>query len=283
MRSLETYHVDVYATRSFGGNPAAVVLLDDSWLPDAVMQGIARENNLPETSFMLPSRDGYEIRWFSPKAEVDFCGHATVAAAFVAVEILGKWSPPQGPETSGVVRFHSPRGGPIPVAVTEAGTGAESTTYTLTLPADPVERCEIPVGAARAVGSIPVAAYRGSSTMLFLLSDYPRLRSMAPDFRVISKFPAAGLIVTAGPDTGEAPDFGCRYFAPQSGVAEDPVTAAVHATLAPFWAHRLKKPELSSAQLSPRGGLLHCSVDGEQVRVTGTARLYLQGRLFVDE
>jgi len=164
------------------------------------------------------------------------------------------------------------------VAVDRVG---EAGAYTLTFPVKSVEPCGIPVGAARAVGAIPAAAYRSRSNLLFLLGEKAHLERMRPDFRIISGFPADGLIVTARADTDRS-DFGCRYFAPQSGLAEDPVTAAIHATLAPFWAERLEKRELTSRQLSPRGGLLHCSVEGTQVHVTGTARLYLKGQVYLN-
>ena len=291
---FEIFHLDVYTNRTFGGNPAAVIPLEGEWPPDEVLQSIAAENNLTETAFVQPD---YEIRWFTPRKEVELCGHATVAAACVVANYL------QTPEKrdGALFRFHSPHSGQLPVTVQERDGEA---AYILELPADPVQKCEVPVGAARAVGSIPTAAFQGRHHLLFLLQRFDAIRTMRPDFRVISQLPADGVIVTAahsaagapgpavpapGPDAaaGDAdaaapPDFGARFFAPQAGIAEDPVTASAHATLAPFWAERLGKNRLVSHQLSPRGGVLECRVEGDRVRIGGTARLYLRGHVYID-
>ncbi len=283
MPTFEIFHIDVYTRRTFGGNPAAVIPLEGEWPADEVLQSIAAENNLTETAFIQPD---YEIRWFTPRREVELCGHATVAAAYVVVNYL---QPPEdGDGTS--LSFHSPHSGELPVTVNDHdGEGS----YVLELPADPVQKCEVPVGAARAVGTIPIAAFQGRHHLLFLLQRFDAIRTMRPDFRVISQLPAEGVIVTAaGPGatvdfgatagSGATVDFGARFFAPQVGIAEDPVTASAHATLAPFWAERLGKDLLVSHQLSPRGGVLECRVDGDRVRIGGTARLYLRGHVYID-
>ncbi|NBC30160.1 MAG: PhzF family phenazine biosynthesis isomerase, partial [Spirochaetes bacterium] len=211
MASFDIFHVDAYTERTFGGNPAAVIPLGSEWLPDEVLQSIARENNLSETAFLVRSRQGHSIRWFNPKREVDLCGHATLASAFVISRFLEPDSAGEGAR----LIFDSPRSGELPVTF----AGGEGTTIVLELPADPVHRCQVPVGAARAVGSIPVAAYQGSSNLLLLMERYEAIERLIPDFRIISQFPARGLIVTAAPGSvatgaGGAPDFGSRFFAP---------------------------------------------------------------------
>jgi PhzF family phenazine biosynthesis protein len=279
MASFDIFHVDAYTDRTFGGNPAAVIPLGSEWLPDEVLQSIARENNLSETAFLVGVDGAYAIRWFNPKREVDLCGHATLASAFVIARYL---EPDRAAEGTRIA-FDSPRSGELPVTV----TGGDGTTIVLELPADPVQRCQVPVGAARAVGSIPVAAYQGSANLLFLMERYEAIERLTPDFRIISQFPARGLIVTAAPGAAPegasgGPDFGSRYFAPQAGMAEDPVTASAHATLAPFWAERLGKHELTAHQVSSRRGVLECRVDGDRVRIGGRATLYMKGRIDID-
>ena len=290
VQSFEVFYIDAFSERSFHGNPAAVVPLGEEWLPDAVMQGIASENNLSETAFVVTSPEGYLIRWFSPKREVDFCGHATLAAAYVLSTASAELPDhpridrPGSPGPDELV-FQSPRSGPVRVAL----EGARR--FVLDLAADPVTRCEVPVGAARAVGTIPVAAYVGSEIMLLVLERARSVATLKPDFRIISQFPAEGVVATApgapdGPADWQAPengaDFVCRFFAPQSGTAEDPVTAAAQATAGPFWAQRLQRDHLRVHQLSPRGGTLTCRIQNGRVQVGGAARLYMHGTVYID-
>ncbi len=288
MVSFDIFHVNAYTDRTFGGNPAAVIPLRGEWPSDELLQNIARENNLPETAFLLRAEEGYSVRWFNPKREVDLCGHATVAAAFVIQRFLE----PHGARDRSPITFHSPRSGDLSVTF----AGEDGARIVLDLAKNPVHRCEVPVGAARAVGSIPVAAYQSSSSLLLLMERYSAIERLRPDFRIISQFPARSLIVTAAPGgsrelgggaggegepttTATVPDFGSRFFAPQEGIAEDPVTASAHAILAPFWAERLGKSELTAHQLSSRGGVLECQVDGDRVQIGGLATLYMRGSI----
>ena len=234
---IRLFQVDAFTDRLFAGNPAAVCPLE-KWLPDALMQAIAAENNLAETAFVVPRPGGFGIRWFTPAVEVDLCGHATLAAAHVLFEHLGF--------SGNTVLFHSPRSGPLPVQRNGSWLG-------LDFPADVY--AEIPAEPlfADALGATPVGCFRGRTDVMLVFEEAATVQALRPDFRKLSGISARGIIVTA-PGGGENLDFVSRFFAPQSGIDEDPVTGSAFTTLLPYWAGRLGKTVLSARQVSARGG-----------------------------
>ena len=256
------YQVDAFTDDVFGGNPAAVVLLPD-WLPDAQLQKIAAENNLAETAFLVPERDLYHLRWFTPKIEVDLCGHATLASAQVAFEMLspGRRS----------VTFLTRRAGPLTVAI-------QGDRLSMDFPARPPERVVAPAGLVDALGAEPVEVW-AAGKLLCVFETEGAVKALEPDFRKVAALDCFGVIATAAGNGGI--DFVSRYFAPHAGIDEDPVTGSAHCTLVPYWSRRLGKPKLEAHQISARGGRLSCEDRGERVSLAGRAVLYLEGRIFV--
>lgn len=257
---LEIYQVDAFTDRVFGGNPAAVCPLDE-WLPDELLQRIALENNLSETAFFVGEGDGYRIRWFTPTVEVDLCGHATLASAYVLFQELGF--------EGELLSFQSKSG---PLAVSRDGK-----RIVLDFPARPSQSCEAPEGFLEALnGPTPVEVLQGAY-WLVVYEDEAAVRAVQPDFSALGKF--ENVIITA---PGSDVDFVSRFFAPSSGVNEDPVTGSAHCTSVPYWANRLEKKQLRARQISERGGELYCEDRGERVSIAGEGVLYLKGTIRVD-
>lgn len=268
--ALPCYQVDAFTRTRFAGNPAAVCLLERP-LPDATLQAIAAENALPETAFLVPQNGDYQLRWFTPEVEVDLCGHATLAAAFVLLTIVD-------PSRTGV-RFHSQAG---PLTVHRDGD-----RFSLDFPSRPPVPSDIPAGLAEAMGCQPLAALKARDWLL-LLPDAAAVRALRPDLHALARIPDIfGVIVTAAadrsdPETDGPIDFVSRFFAPAQGIPEDPVTGSAHCTLAPFWAARLGKQTLRARQLSPRGGELDCRLVGDRVHLGGHAVLTRTGHILID-
>jgi PhzF family phenazine biosynthesis protein len=260
---LPFYQVDAFSAAVFGGNPAGVCPLGD-WLPDPVMQAIAAENNLSETAYFVPDAGeaDYQLTWFTPTAEVDLCGHATLAAGFVVLTVLEP--------TRDSVRFATKRAG----VLTVARHGAE---FALDLPAGAPEKTDAPPALAQALGAEPLGVHHGSMWLAEFATE-DQVAALAPDIRAVAALPATAVICTA---PGRTVDFVSRCFAPAVGIDEDPVTGAAHTLLTPFWAERLGKAELSARQISKRGGQLRCSLAGGRVVLAGQAALYLEGTLHV--
>ncbi len=258
---LRIYQVDAFAERLFGGNPAAVCPLD-AWLPDDVMQQIAAENNLAETAFYVPADGGFQIRWFTPTVEVDLCGHATLASAHVVFA----HDRPQ----DDVVEFAS-KSGLLKVK-------REGELLVLDFPADTVEPVTIPQMLIDALGREPIETYKGKTDYLLVYGVEEHVAGLTPDLCDLAMVPARGIIVTA---PGRHVDFVSRFFAPQVGVPEDPVTGSAHTTLTPYWSARLGKLELSAMQLSKRQGRLRCRLAGNRVEIAGRAVPYLSGTITV--
>jgi PhzF family phenazine biosynthesis protein len=256
---LPIYQVDAFTDHLFGGNPAAVCPLE-SWLPDTLMQQIAGENNLAETAFFVRKNDDFHIRWFTPAVEVDLCGHATLASAHVLFHHLGM--------TGSTVRFDSRSGW---LVVTRAGD-----LLTLDFPADVFAAAEPSELLIRALGKRPAETFKGKTDWMVLLEDQRAVEDISPDLGLMAGVPGRGVIVTA---RGESVDFVSRFFGPQSGVPEDPVTGSAHTTLTPFWAGRLGKQSLEARQVSKRGGKLHCTLQGDRVRISGSARTFFTGEI----
>jgi PhzF family phenazine biosynthesis protein len=256
---LPIYQVDAFTDRVLSGNPAAVVPLPE-WLPAERMQAIAAENNLSETAFLVGGKGTWGIRWFTPEVEIDLCGHATIAAAFLAMERLE-------PGLRRVV-FRSTKHGDLPVE-------REGDLYHLDFPSRPPSPVPPPEGIAAALGVVPEAT-TAASCLLAVLRDEEQVRALRPDIPWVARLPWHGLVATA---PGRERDFVSRYFVPQSGIAEDPVTGSTHCTLVPYWAKRLGKTRLRARQVSRRGGDLECELRGERVRMGGGAVLYLEGTI----
>ncbi|MEZ4973065.1 MAG: PhzF family phenazine biosynthesis protein [Cyclobacteriaceae bacterium] len=257
------YQVDAFAEKVFSGNPAAVCPLSE-WPSDHVMQNIAMENNLAETAFYVKSGDQYEIRWFTPAVEVDLCGHATLAAAFV----LFNHENHEGDE----IQFFSHRSGRL--AVTRKGD-----LLTLNFPSDTIKEIAVSEDIKRGFDKEPKQAFKGKTDYLLVFETESDITSLKPNFPEIKKMPARGVIITA---KGDEVDFVSRFFGPQVGIDEDPVTGSAHTTLIPYWAERLNKQELKAVQLSTRRGYLQCRHLGDRVEISGKGKLYLAGEIFIE-
>lgn len=262
MKKIKLYQIDAFTDKVFHGNPAAVCVLDE-WLEDRKMQQIAAENNLAETAFVVPNGSDYEIRWFTPTVEVDLCGHATLASGFVLFHYYNY--------PSNILNFHSRRSGLLTVQ-------REGEELTLDFPADVYQHVEAPQALVRSLGATPVEAYKGKTDYLLLFQTQKEIERLAPDFRLMATVETRGTIVTA---PGEDVDFVSRFFCPQVGIDEDPVTGSAHTTLTPFWSHKLNKKELSAKQVSARRGELKCEFLGDRVKITGKAVAYLTGEIEV--
>jgi PhzF family phenazine biosynthesis protein len=257
---MKLYQVDAFTDKLFGGNPAAVCPLN-VWLPDHLMQQIAQENNLSETAFYVKNGDRYELRWFTPAAEVDLCGHATLASAYVLFFLEGH----AGDE----IRFHSPRSGSLPVK-------RNGEWLTLNFPADTLTPILISNTLLDAFDRTPVAAYKGSSDYLIVFEKEEHIAQLVPHMPALERIPARGVIATA---PGKDVDFVSRWFGPRVGVPEDPVTGSAHTTLTPYWSKELGKLSLTARQLSRRGGFLQCRQLEGRVEISGQCRLYMRGEI----
>ncbi len=252
------YHVDAFTDKRFSGNPAGVCILN-GWLPDEVLQGIAMENSLSETAFVLARDDCFELRWFSPKLEIDLCGHATLAAAFVIFECLGRVEPS--------VQFRSKSG---PLIVKRDGE-----LLILDFPSRPPVPCPTPELLTRALGREPVEVRR-SRDYFAVFDSQKDILEAEPDMLMLSQLECLGVIVTA---PGDKADFVSRFFAPRVGIPEDPVTGSAHCSLIPYWSERLGKKKMRALQLSTRGGELSCEDRGDRVGIGGKAVIYMKGEI----
>jgi predicted PhzF superfamily epimerase YddE/YHI9 len=259
---LPIYQVDAFADRVFRGNPAAVCPLP-AWLPDATMQGIAAENNLSETAFLVPQDGDYALRWFTPTVEVDLCGHATLAAGHVVFHHIEP--------TRERVRFHTAKSGTLLVS-------RHGDSLIMDFPTRPAAPVVPPPGLFAALGGAPREVLRARDHLV-VYDSAPEVATLAPDFAALAKVDSWAAIVTAPGENGV--DFVSRFFAPAQGVPEDPVTGSAHCTLAPYWARRLGKTAFEARQLSRRGGALRCTLDGDRVNIAGRAVLYLEGQIEV--
>lgn len=253
---IPIFQIDAFTGELFHGNPAAVCPLD-RWLPDEVMQKIAAENNLSETAFFVPNTDGYQLRWFTPTTEVDLCGHATLASAYVIVHILKS--------DTRHIRFASNSG--------TLDVETDGDLIRLDFPADG-PRPAPPLRLELALGLNPQTALTSNIGYLLVPMSEPEVRALKPDMAALAQLNCKGVIVTA---TGQDCDFVSRFFAPRLGVPEDPVTGSAHCVLVPYWAARLGKHKLHARQLSPRGGELFCEMRGQRVWISGRAVQYMQG------
>lgn len=257
--------IDAFAAGPFTGNPAAIVLLtepaDAHW-----MQQLAMEMNQAETAYLVPQADGYGLRWFTPAAEVDLCGHATLAAAHFLWE--GRHLAPEA-----TARFHT-RSGILTAQRTAKGV------ITIDLPAIQSTVVPAPPTLARALGVTSRSVLSGDFDLLCVLDAAETVRTITPDHRLLAELDVRGVLVTAEGDTPGI-DFVSRCFFPRLGIPEDPVTGSAHCALAPYWQNVLESSDLTAFQASPRGGTLHCEVIGDRVRLGGQAVTTLRGEVVV--
>ncbi len=256
------YHVDAFTGEVFHGNPAGVCFLERS-LPERVLAGVAAENNLSETAFLLPEKDFFHLRWFTPTSEVDLCGHATLAPAHVLFSERGY--------TGKSLRFHTKSGW--------LSASRRDDLVELDFPSRPPKSCSAPEELLRALAARPKEVLRARDYLVLFESE-AEVKALAPDMALLAQLDCLGIIVTA---PGEQADFVSRFFAPRAGVPEDPVTGSSHSTLIPFWSARLGKKELFARQVSSRGGELYCRDLGERVGIAGRAVIYSRGELDISE
>lgn len=259
---LPIYQVDAFTDTLFAGNPAAVVPLE-SWLPDAVMQSIAAENNLAETAFILRDQEGWFIRWFTPANEIDLCGHATLASAFIIRNFID-------PDVS-EISFRTKVAGNLRVLFADG-------LYTLDFPTRAPAAIDVHADLIRALGGPMPDQVLAARDWLVVYKDEATVRALSPDFTLLNKVGRMVIVTAPGSD---GVDFVSRFFAPMDGIPEDPVTGSAHCTLTPYWANRLGKSVLEARQVSARGGTLHCRLLGERVHIAGRAVLYLEGGIHV--
>lgn len=262
MLNIPIYQVDAFSSQLFSGNPAAVCPLD-RWLPDQLLQSIAAENNLAETAFFVPDGDGYQLRWFTPLIEVDLCGHATLAAAFVVFTKLA-------PDFSSV-RFQTKSG--------ELIVKREGGLLSMNFPARPPQECPVHGRLIEALGASPELVLAARDYLVVYRSE-EEVRGLEPNMQLLCEIDRFAVIVTA---PGRRSDFVSRFFAPSKGVPEDPVTGSAHCTLIPYWAKRLGKSKLHAIQVSPRGGELWCEDLDSRVSMAGAAVCFLEGTITVEK
>ncbi len=261
MKKIRMFQVDAFAASLFSGNPAAVCLPDE-WPDDGLMQQIASENNLAETAFVV-RRDGYfDIRWFTPLVEVDLCGHATLASAHVIFEHLG--------HSEDTLVFHSVESGVLKVS-------RKNGRLFLDFPADHIEEQKQKEEVNDALGVKVLELYKGRGDLMAVLENETTVRELQPDLKLVSRLDARGLIVTA---RGDEVDFVSRFFGPQVGIDEDPVTGSAHTTLIPYWSEKTGKQKMSARQLSQRGGELECVKKEDRCLIGGRAVTFFDGWIF---
>ncbi|MBV8453391.1 MAG: PhzF family phenazine biosynthesis protein [Deltaproteobacteria bacterium] len=258
---LPLFHVDAFTSRIFGGNPAAVVILKENWLADDLLHAIAAENNLSETAFVITRSQPFPLRWFTPKIEVDLCGHATLASAYV---LLKHYFP-----SYSQVQFAT-RSGELAV-VRQGGQLA------MDFPARPGERVPVSNEIIAALGAKPTEAYLARD-LLAIFPAEAEVAALKPNLELVAALEAFAVIASA---KGDEVDFISRFFAPRAGIPEDPVTGSAHCTLIPYWAGRLGKDVLIARQLSMRGGELTCEFKGGRVLIAGDTVEYLRGEIAV--
>lgn len=260
---IPVFHVDAFSYEPFSGNPAAVCPLS-SWLDDGWLRKVAAENNLSETAFFVPRDNGYDLRWFTPRCEVSLCGHATLASAYVVLNMLQP-----GLDT---VRFQTRVSGPLSVC-------SERDLLSMDFPAMFPKACRnVPSDLLRGLGSQPSEVLEANDTFVAVYDSPSAIRNIRPDFALLEQLHPFAVSVTA---VGERVDFVSRYFAPSYGIPEDPVTGSAHCVLTPYWTKRQGKSRLHARQLSDRGGELWCEMAGDRVLLKGRAVLTMKGSLAI--
>lgn len=256
---MKYFVVDAFTSELFKGNPAGVCVLEEE-IESSLMQKISFENNLSDTAFVWKKEGEYYIRWFTPKEEIPLCGHATLGTGFILMEVL-KWEEKK-------ISFHS-QSGVISVE-------REKDLFWLDFPVKTIESCFAPDILREAIG-VDFEETFVSRNLIVVVKEEEMVAQLQPQFDLLKKIDHIhGIVVTA---PGKDCDFVSRFFVPNTGVNEDPVTGSTHTELMPYWTKRLGKMELEARQLSKRGGVLHCILDGERVRIGGQGVLYLEGKI----
>ncbi|MBC2717163.1 MAG: PhzF family phenazine biosynthesis protein [Desulfobacteraceae bacterium] len=259
---LNIYQIDAFASKPFEGNPAAVCPLNE-WLPDKTMQSIAEENNLSETAFFIPKGNGFHIRWFTPTKEVDLCGHATLATAYVLFNILSY--------KSDKIEFDSKSG---ILTVTN-----NNEWIVMNFPLQPPVLCEnIPEEIIKAFDIAPIECLKSEDYVVVFDREID-IESAKPDFGQLKKLDLRGVIITA---KSTRYDFIARFFAPKYGILEDPVTGSAYTQLAPYWASKIGSKRFVVKQVSSRGGELSCEIVDSRVLISGKAIKYLEGKIIIE-
>ncbi len=261
MKKLTLYQVDAFATSVFTGNPAAVCILD-AWLPNKKMQAIAEENNLSETAFVVAAEGSYEIRWFTPNTEVDLCGHATLASAFVLFHLI------QSSQEEFVFQSKS---GPLRVK-------KQAHELMMDFPALPYQRIQSTFEIEQALGVMPVEIYQSTFDLLCILEKEKDVKIATPNLNLIRQWPYRGIILSA---QGSQSNVYSRCFYPACDVSEDPVTGSAHCVIAPYWCARLNKKRIQAIQGLKRQGALTCKIKNDRVLLSGTCHLYLKGEIYI--
>ena len=258
---IDIYQIDAFANKAFEGNPAAVCPLN-SWLPDELMQSIAAENNLAETAFFVPEGTGYFIRWFTPITEVDLCGHATLASAYVLFNIL---------DFNGDKIDFDSKSGILSVS-------RDGDSLIMDFPSQPPEPCDTPKEIIEAFGMMPNECLKYEDYVV-IFDNAEQVQMADPDFEILKKLDCRGVIISS---LSEEYDFVARFFAPNFGIPEDPVTGSAYTRLVPYWAQKTDKTRFRVKQLSSRGGELLCELRDDRVLISGRAVKYLEGSLEVE-
>jgi PhzF family phenazine biosynthesis protein len=255
---LILYQIDAFTDKVFRGNPAAVCPLDN-WLTDSELQVIAEENNLSETAFYVPVEEGFHLRWFTPKAEVDLCGHATLASAFVIFNYSDY--------AADTVKFETRSG---QLAVTKSND-----LLVMNFPSQPAKPCATPLLLVQGLGKEPIEVL-SSEDYMAVFENEDDVIALKPNFYALNKLDLRGVMVTA---KGKDVDFVSRFFAPRYGINEDPVTGSAHCALTPYWAGKLNKTKLIAKQVSKRTGYIECELKGNRVFLAGKAVKYMEGKI----
>lgn len=258
---IPIYQIDAFTDVQFAGNPAAVCPLEH-WVSADIMQKIAMENNLSETAFFVKKDDHYELRWFTPKNEVDLCGHATLATAYVIFTYLDK-------DTKNI--SFSTASGILEVT-------KQDNQLAMIFPSREGKKCEAPEALVKGLGKKPNETYKSTRTYMAVFETEEDVLNLNLDMSELRKLDGSGVIATA---KGNKVDFVSRYFAPKQGVDEDPVTGSAHCVLVPYWKNVLNKNEFMALQISARGGKLYCVDQGETIKMSGEAAAYLEGHIII--
>lgn len=258
--SFIAYQVDAFTSKLFGGNPAAVCPLQE-WLSDDIMQKLAAENNLSETAFFVKEGDEYHLRWFTPEFEIDLCGHATLASAFVLFNQLGY--------NGEVIKFNTKSG---LLTVSKKGELIE-----LNFPSRMPQPCSVSEALLKGVNFPPSKVFKSRDYFL-VYEDEALIKQIVPDFKYLNQLDTVGVIVTAA---SKEVDFVSRFFVPNSVIGEDPVTGSAHCNLIPYWGKELNKTTMTAKQLSAREGELFCEDKGDRVAIAGKAVLYSKAEFYL--
>ncbi|HUR12244.1 MAG TPA: PhzF family phenazine biosynthesis protein [Flavitalea sp.] len=257
--NLTIYQVDAFTKSLFGGNPAAIIPLS-KWVEESLLQKIAMENNVSETAYFVPAKNGYDIRWFTPGVEINLCGHATLASAFILYEFMGYEHPS--------IHFHSKSG--------ELIIRKDNGMLMMDFPSwMPTVINDIPAPLKEGLQSDDIISVHKNRDVLVEVKNAEAVRKIKPDFRKLKEF-GNHVIVTA---RGDDCDFVSRFFAPAAAIDEDPVTGSAHSQLIPYWAAKLGKQKLFARQLSSRGGEVWCENVGDRVKMGGYCTFYMKGEL----